>query len=50
MQRTGLRVPVVALFLSHPVNPQRWATAAKVAAHLRDYPASLLTGARLAAG
>jgi putative membrane protein len=43
-------VPVVALFLTHPLNPQRWATAADVAAHLEDYPVSPLTETRIAAG
>jgi putative membrane protein len=38
-------VPIVALGLSHPLNRQRHATAADVAGHLRDYPASPLTGA-----
>jgi uncharacterized membrane protein len=35
-------VPVVALVLAHPLNPQRHATPADLAAHLRDYPASPL--------
>jgi putative membrane protein len=38
-------IPIVALLLSHPLNPTRHATAAAVAAHLRDYPASPLAGA-----
>lgn len=39
-----LYLPVVALVLTHPLNPQRRARPADVAAHLRDYPASPLAG------
>ncbi len=35
-------MPVVALFLAHPLNPQRHATPADIAAHRRDYPVSQL--------
>lgn len=38
-------VPILALGLSHPLNPQRHATAEDIAAHLRDYPASPLAAA-----
>lgn len=33
-------LPIVVLVLTHPANPQRWATAADFAAHRRDYPVS----------
>jgi putative membrane protein len=35
-----LYVPIVALVLSHPLNPRRRATADDLAAHARDYPRS----------
>jgi len=38
-----LYLPVVVLVLAHPLNPQRHARAADIAAHLLDYPQSPLT-------
>jgi putative membrane protein len=40
-------IPVVALVVAHPLNPQRRATALDIGAHLRDYPRSAIgrTGA-----
>jgi putative membrane protein len=38
-----LFLPVVVLFLSHPLNPMRRASAADVAAHRRDFPHSPVT-------
>lgn len=40
-------IPVVALGLTHPLNPRRHATAADLAAHLRDYPHSPLARVRV---
>jgi uncharacterized membrane protein len=40
-----LYLPVVALVLAHPLNPQRRARAADVTAHLLDYPRSPLASA-----
>jgi hypothetical protein len=37
---------VSALLLAHPLNRQRRATGADIAAHLRDYPVSPLADAR----
>jgi putative membrane protein len=37
-----LYLPVVALLLAHPLNRQRQATPADIAAHVRDYPVSPL--------
>jgi putative membrane protein len=39
-----LYVPVLTLFAAHPLNPQRRATAADIAAHVADYPVSPLAG------
>jgi uncharacterized membrane protein len=40
-----LYIPIVALALTHPLNPRRRASAADLAAHARDYPASSVPGA-----
>ena len=37
-----LFLPVVVLFLAHPLNPMRHAGGAELAHHLRDYPASAI--------
>jgi putative membrane protein len=39
-----LYLPVVALVVAHPLNPQRRAHAVDIALHLRDYPLSPLAG------
>lgn len=45
-----LYLPVVALFVAHPLNRQRHATALDLAAHLRDYPRSPLATSAAPAG
>jgi putative membrane protein len=41
-----LYLPIVVLFVAHPLNRQRHATALDLAAHLRDYPSSPLVALR----
>ncbi len=41
-----LYLPVVALFVAHPLNRQRHATPLDLSAHLRDYPSSPLATLR----
>jgi putative membrane protein len=44
-----LYIPIVVLALTHPLNPRRRASAADLAAHARDYPASSIPAAIVAA-